>query len=872
MKLSSICAVLSEFVFVLSITFPANAADCNSNSVEDSIEVALRGYQIGSTFNVPLKTVAAGIDAVSLRLVPNNVADFDGDGALDLWGSTSYFSAGSLAGMIFIYFNRGDNTFEDPLEIAFDDSAAIASILIGNVQISDINGDGRPDFVFTKDRTDSQGGTFDVEVLRNNGAREFAVEQTNIGSLLPPRISSGETILVPKDIAPNTVNDLVLIYQENYYAFYQIAPYEYLRFFMGPAIGTTGIVVRSEGPGGPMLAYNARGVTANAGAATVGTISRDDRIYNPGGRIMAYISQGSEVYQSGIFGIRAERPANGTDPGSTALTFQGFSGYPLELPMVRSSIGGVRKVLTSFDFDLDGRNDIALLGPNAVQVLFNDSDFLLYSEHELFTSRVTIPPPASDNIPMAVGNFNNDALPDTFYISADGTTGIIALNNSTLPYLPAESADLDANWIPDTCERAIPLDFDGDRVSDFAVVRGTAPLSWFVQPRSLVSKIPDNLSFQFGLPGDTVLAGDFEGRGKTRPGVVRTELGGLSWYWLDSNNITNRLQFGLAGDLPVAGYFDSDQALDRAVIRRIGGDLHWYIRRSTAPDSFVEFNWGLPGDVAFAADFNGDKIDEAVVARRIAGGVYWFVRNLAGTYSFSMLWGLSSDTIFSPADTNGDSLAGLIVARSDGTTTQVYSSDGFADSNVLSVGKGGDQIFALAHSGIGVTEFASRDSYRGFPVTLLERVSQSGSRYSSPLGFGFHTDTILGTDGRVAQTVGFRGALRCQTILPTYTGMGGYAWVGTQPGKPQFFIPPSLVSQTKAVKIFSSRGVQLDTMKLADRKTGRYTAKTYTREQLQSFLGALTPGSPPADALVAQVELKNGIVQCEVVPFAADAN
>ncbi len=240
--------------------------------------------------------------------------------------------------------------------------------------------------------------------------------------------------------------------------------------------------------------------------------------------------------------------------------------------------------------------------------------------------------------------------------------------------------DVNKNQVPDSCERAVPGDFDGDRRGDYTIVRkGVRPiLNWLTLSES---KTEESKGLGFGLSAyDEPYAGDFNGDGRMEMGVVRgleAELPGfygLYWYNAlgESSVAAEETQWGLPGDIPQTGYFDSDQKLDRAVVRSSNGFLYWYIRGSLGTN-YLGLPWGIQGDVIYAGDRNGDELDELIVTRDFLGGLYWFSRSVNGEFSDITLWGLSGDTPLPPSDLDGDGKVDYAIARSGaGNLLDIY--------------------------------------------------------------------------------------------------------------------------------------------------------------------------------------------------------
>ena len=133
--------------------------------------------------------------------------------------------------------------------------------------------------------------------------------------------------------------------------------------------------------------------------------------------------------------------------------------------------------------------------------------------------------------------------------------------------------------------------------------------------------------YQWGLPGDIPLAGDFDGDGRTDLAIFRPSDG--TWWIRYSSRDYDPLrasvfQWGLPGDIPVSGDFDND-----------GYSLSTY----------TYYQWGLPGDVPLSIDLDGDGQNELAVFRPSTGE--WWVRY--STYGYELRyygwyqWGLPGD-------------------------------------------------------------------------------------------------------------------------------------------------------------------------------------------------------------------------------------
>lgn len=153
---------------------------------------------------------------------------------------------------------------------------------------------------------------------------------------------------------------------------------------------------------------------------------------------------------------------------------------------------------------------------------------------------------------------------------------------------------IDQNGSSRGCSPPAQVDFDGDRVAEFAVFRPSLGLWVFLQTGSEVQVVAVR---QWGLPGDIPVAADFSGDGKNDLTVWRPANG--TWYVCKSDLAFDCSQpviqqFGLPGDKPLAADFDGDGTADFAVWRPSTGTYYYMSSLRGVP---VAFQWGLAGDI-----------------------------------------------------------------------------------------------------------------------------------------------------------------------------------------------------------------------------------------------------------------------------------
>ncbi len=100
--------------------------------------------------------------------------------------------------------------------------------------------------------------------------------------------------------------------------------------------------------------------------------------------------------------------------------------------------------------------------------------------------------------------------------------------------------------------------------------------------------------FRFGLAGDRGVVGNFNGTGADDIAATRPSGGQLQWYMHYANaapssypsndstvGVNAQFNFGLPGDIPLAGDFNNDGITDIAAVRASGGFLTWYVHFGT---------------------------------------------------------------------------------------------------------------------------------------------------------------------------------------------------------------------------------------------------------------------------------------------------
>ncbi|HEX8197260.1 MAG TPA: FG-GAP-like repeat-containing protein [Pyrinomonadaceae bacterium] len=202
--------------------------------------------------------------------------------------------------------------------------------------------------------------------------------------------------------------------------------------------------------------------------------------------------------------------------------------------------------------------------------------------------------------------------------------------------------------------RFIPEDYTGDRRSEYmSWLNNIGTSSEFIYQIS-----PGNYSrFRWGWSDfDIPVGGDYDGDGKTDYAVFRA-FGDRYWYILQSsNNQLLAINWGLIEDKPVPADYDYDGITDIAVYRPSQGI--WYIRRSSDA-GLMSVRWGNASDIPLTGDFDGDGRADFVVYRP-SEGTWYLLQTTAGFRA--VRFGLEND-FPTPGDYDGDGRHDVAVFR-----------------------------------------------------------------------------------------------------------------------------------------------------------------------------------------------------------------
>jgi len=306
-------------------------------------------------------------------------------------------------------------------------------------------------------------------------------------------------------------------------------------------------------------------------------------------------------------------------------------------------------------------------------------------------------------------DFNGDGRTDFAVVRNIGSGGSGATNQIRwFTSLNGSGTTTATDWGVAT-DTFVPVDYDGDNITDIAVWRafGTGQPSGNVFFYSLQSNGNTLRVEDFGQTDDNPkVVADYDGDGKADVAVYRpgpTSLTQSTWYYRGSlNNPSGSITFvpwGVNGDFVAPGDYDGDGRADFAIQRNNGGGqgIFW-LNQTTDGVTFHVF--GTPSDVIVPGDYDGDGKTDIAVIRGAAGQIVWYVRPSSTgviTATAYAIFGVSATDFPSQGDYDGDGKTDVAIWRPSATPGSSAFWVSGSTSGVFSVPFGANGDYPVAN-------------------------------------------------------------------------------------------------------------------------------------------------------------------------------
>jgi uncharacterized delta-60 repeat protein len=292
-----------------------------------------------------------------------------------------------------------------------------------------------------------------------------------------------------------------------------------------------------------------------------------------------------------------------------------FDGSNNDFAVARYMGGNSGNITRSlFDFDSDGRSDMAVFRPS-------DGTWRVRKSRDTTTLIQNF---GLNGDLITPGDYDGDAQTD-FAVFRPGTATW---------YLQQSTAGFAAFQWGLSGDKPVPGDYDGDGKTDIAVWRPSNG-TWYV----LQSFSGQPLSVPFGVNGDVPALGDYDGDSKSDIAVYRPSNG--TWFVLrSSDGGTTTQPFGLSDDVIAPGDYDGDGKTDFAVFRKNPDDpATWHLLQSFGGEATIE--WGVGGDRPVPGDYDGDGKTDIAVWRPSDGT--WYVLQSSDLQALIVQFGVNGD-------------------------------------------------------------------------------------------------------------------------------------------------------------------------------------------------------------------------------------
>ena len=237
-----------------------------------------------------------------------------------------------------------------------------------------------------------------------------------------------------------------------------------------------------------------------------------------------------------------------------------------------------------------------------------------------------------------------------------------------------DQSDQDGDNIGDVCDsepalpnkKAVPMDFDGDGISDIAKHKNTSSFS------ITLSGDGSQISKTFGKPGSTLVFGDYNGDGKYDIAVASVDKGKFTYEILDTaSGETRSFKFAKSSASLISGCdFDGDAKTDAAAIEP-GKDKLQFLSSLNGKTRSVKIAGLKNAQFKACGDINSDLRDDLIIIlekKKVTKAKIKLRRKPTLSRASHSLIGLSVDNqvIFSADVNKPRGIAGIADINGDG--------------------------------------------------------------------------------------------------------------------------------------------------------------------------------------------------------------